>query len=77
MEININEVNKVVTDHFEFYYAYELACIDYGRIQVYEDDADTNEYLMTTEEFFCEAIRLDHKTFDGQDYIVVVIDPMA
>jgi len=76
MNIFMNEVSEAVVNYFTLSYKEELDDMYYGHIHVFEDDADTNEYIMTTNDYFYDSVRFDHKTFEGQSYIVLVVDPM-
>jgi hypothetical protein len=74
MEININKVSQEVVDYFYEDFKLELDMINYGHIEVYEDDVDTEEYLMQPFEFYGE-LYINHCTYKGQDYIVILVDP--
>jgi len=77
MEININKVSQEVVDYFYEDFKWELDTIDYGYLEVYEDDVDTEEYLMQPSEHWNISESINHCTYKGQDYIVVVVDPQA
>ena len=77
MEININKVSQEVVDYFYEDFKWELDSINYGHIEVYEDDVDTEEYLMQPDKYWNVSESFYHCTYKGQDYIVVVVDPQA
>ncbi len=76
MEININKVSQEVVDYFYEDFKLELDMINYGYLEVYEDDVDTEEYLMQPSEHHWNVSQyINHCTYKGQDYIVIVVDP--
>ena len=77
MEIYLNLVPVGVVKHFKEEYKYELDCMYCPDCIVLEDDADSNEYIMTVledEYTFRYGVIMKHNTYQGQDYIILLIN---